>query len=65
VTSVAWSATQGACVGLAYVWRPDREPLTAEYLASGRYEVNVGGRVCAATVGLKAPYDPTNERIRS
>ncbi|HEY5110100.1 MAG TPA: FAD-dependent oxidoreductase [Acidimicrobiales bacterium] len=65
VTSVAWSATLDACVGLAYVWRPDREPVTAEHLASGRYEVNVGGRVWAASVGLKAPYDPANERIRS
>ena len=65
VTSVAWSATLGAAVGLAYVWRRDREPITAEYLGTGRYEVNVGGRLCAATVGLKAPYDPTNGRIRS
>jgi len=65
VTSVAWSATLGACVGLAYVWRPDRTPVTADHLDEGRYEVNVGGRVCAATVGLKAPFDPMNERIRS
>ena len=65
VTSVAWSATLGAAVGLAYVWRRDREPVTTEYLGAGRYEVNVGGRLCSATVGLKAPYDPTNGRIRS
>ena len=65
VTSVAWSATLGTCVGLAYVWRRDREPVTVDHLTSGRYEVNVGGRVCPATVGLKAPYDPANERIRS
>jgi glycine cleavage system aminomethyltransferase T/glycine/D-amino acid oxidase-like deaminating enzyme len=65
VTSVAWSATLGACVGLAYVWRPDQEPVMGDHLASGNYEVTVGDRVCAATVGLKAPYDPANERIRS
>ncbi len=65
VTSVAWSATLGACVGLAYVWRRDREPVTTEFIGTGRYDVNVGGRLCAATVGLKAPYDPANERIRS
>ncbi len=35
VTSVAWSATLGACVGLAYVWRRDREPVTADHLADG------------------------------
>ena len=65
VTSVAWSATLGACVGLAYVWRQDRRPVTPGHLTSGRYEVNVGGRVHAATVGLRAPFDPTNERVRS
>jgi 4-methylaminobutanoate oxidase (formaldehyde-forming) len=52
-------------VGLAYVWRRDREPVTVDHLTSGRYEVDVGGRVCAATVGLKAPYDPANGRIRA
>jgi heterotetrameric sarcosine oxidase gamma subunit len=65
VTSVAWSATLDTCVGLAYVWRRDREPVTVDHLTSGRYEIDAGGRVCAATVGLKAPYDPANERIRS
>ena len=65
VTSVAWSATMGACVGLAYVWRTDRRPVTPEHVKTGRYEVNVGGTVCGASVGLRAPYDPANERIRS
>ncbi len=65
VTSVAWSATQGACVGLAYVWRPDREVVTPAYLGEGSYELDVGGRLLAADVGLRAPYDPTNGRIRS
>jgi heterotetrameric sarcosine oxidase gamma subunit len=65
VTSVAWSVTLDACVGLAYVWRPDREPVTAEHLTSGRYQVNVGGRLCSTIIGLKAPYDPANKRIRS
>ena len=64
VTSVAWSATLGSCVGLAYVWRPDREPVTPDHVRGGRWEVNVGGRVLAADVGLKAPFDPGNERIR-
>ena len=39
VSSAAWSATCGAAVGLAYVWRRDRGPVKAEDLASG----NVGG----------------------
>ncbi len=64
VTSVAWSATLGACVGLAYVWRPDRAPVAAGDLASGRYEIDVSGRVCPASIGLRPPFDPSNERIR-
>ncbi len=65
VTSVAWSATLGACVGLAYVWRRDRGPVTAEHLTTGRYEVDVGGHVCVASIGRGAPFDPSNERIRT
>jgi glycine cleavage system aminomethyltransferase T len=65
VTSVAWSGSLGACVGLAYVWRRDREPLTADHLTSGTYELDVGGRLYAAGVGLRAPFDPSNERVRS
>ncbi len=65
VTSVAWSATFGACVGLAYVWRRDREAVTADHLTEAVWHVNVGGRVLPVSVGLKAPYDPANERIRS
>ena len=32
--------------------------MTADHLTSGRYEVNVGGRVHAVSVGLKAPVRP-------
>ncbi len=65
VTSVAWSGTLGACVGLAYVWRPDREPLTPDHLRSGTYELNVGGRLHRAEVGLRAFFDPSNERVQA
>lgn len=65
VTSAAWSATLGTCVGLAYVWNRDRSPVTTEHLTTGVYEVNVGGGIHRATVGLKAPFDPGNERVRA
>ena len=39
--------------------------MTTEHLTSGAYEINVGGGIHAATVGLKAPFDPQNGRIRS
>ena len=45
VTSAAWSATCGAAVGLAYVWRRDRGPVGADDLATGTWEVTVGDAV--------------------
>jgi heterotetrameric sarcosine oxidase gamma subunit len=65
VTSAAWSATLGTSVGLAYVWTRDRAPVTTEHLTTGAYAVDVGGDVRTATVGLRAPFDPANERVRS
>ena len=64
VTSAAWGETLGACVALAYIWRRDGEPVTAEYLGAGTYEVNVGGRVCGAVLHRRAPYDPAGDRVR-
>jgi 4-methylaminobutanoate oxidase (formaldehyde-forming) len=64
VTSAAWGATIGASVGLAYVRRADGDVVTPDYLKSGRYQVNVGGRVCAATVSLRPPFDPEGEKVR-
>ena len=64
VTSAAWGETMGACVGLAYVARPGAEATTADWVRGGSYEVNVGGDVYGVTVGLRAPYDPDNARIR-
>ena len=64
VTSAAWSHTLGTSVGLAYVWRRDGGVVTPDHLASGAYELDVGGRIHAAAVGLRAPFDPANERIR-
>ncbi len=63
VTSAAWSATLGAAVGLAYVWRPDRGPVGIDHVTSGTYEIDVGGGIHAASVGPRAPFDPANERI--
>ena len=64
VTSAAWGETMGACVGLAYVARPGAEATTADWVRGGSYEVNVGGDVYGVRVGLRAPYDPDNTRIR-
>ncbi len=64
VTSAAFGQTLGTSVGLAYLWRRDGGAVSADYINAGRYEINVGGRLCAATVGLRAPYDPESLKIR-
>ena len=64
VTSAAWGATVGSCVALAYVWRPDGDPVTTEFLTTGDYQVDVAGTRYPVSVHLRAPYDPANERVR-
>jgi 4-methylaminobutanoate oxidase (formaldehyde-forming) len=65
VTGAAWGSTVGGCVGLAYLRQPDGDPVSAEHIASGSFEIDVGGRRTSATVQLKPPYDPTSSRIRA
>jgi glycine cleavage system aminomethyltransferase T len=64
VTSAAWGATVEASVGLAYVRRPDGGVVTPDYIKAGAYQVNVGGRLCGASVSLRPPFDPDGERVR-
>ena len=64
VSSAAWSATCGSAVGLAYVWRADRGPVSAEDLTTGTWEVTVGDTVKPMDVQVRALYDPTSARIR-
>ncbi|MDT5109754.1 MAG: hypothetical protein QOE20_1644 [Mycobacterium sp.] len=64
VTSAAWGETTGACVGLAYVRSPEQGPITADWIRSGDYQVNVGGVLHPIAVSLKPIYDPDNSRTR-
>jgi heterotetrameric sarcosine oxidase gamma subunit len=64
VTSAAWGATTGSCVGLAYLRSADAGVITADWVSEGTYQVNVGGRLHSISVSLRALYDPSNERIR-
>jgi 4-methylaminobutanoate oxidase (formaldehyde-forming) len=63
VTSAMFGHTIGRSIGLGYVTREDG-PVTAEWLAARRVEVEVALERQPATASLRAPYDPGNERIR-
>jgi glycine cleavage system aminomethyltransferase T/glycine/D-amino acid oxidase-like deaminating enzyme len=64
VTSAAWAETLGASVGLGYIRHPADEAVTADFVRSGTYQVNVGGAICPATAGLRPPFDPAGHRVR-
>ena len=64
VTSAAWGATVGSCVGLAYLRSPDGSVVDRAWLSAGDFTVDVGGEVYPVTVTLGALYDPANSRIR-
>jgi 4-methylaminobutanoate oxidase (formaldehyde-forming) len=64
ITSAAFGHTIGRSIGLGYITREDG-PVTAEWLAGGRIEVEIALERVAATASLRAPYDPANERIRA
>jgi sarcosine dehydrogenase len=63
LTSGGWGYTIGKAIGYGYVRNPDG--VTAEYLTSGRYELEVACERVPATVHLAPLYDPKNERVRS
>ena len=64
VTSAAWAATTGACVGLAYLWDSSGDPVSRDWLGAGSYEVNAGGQRHRVTVTTKPIYDPGGTKIR-
>lgn len=53
VTSAAWGATVGSCVGLGYVRHTG--PVTAEWLSGSSFEVDVAGERYAVRCSVKAP----------
>jgi glycine cleavage system aminomethyltransferase T/glycine/D-amino acid oxidase-like deaminating enzyme len=64
VTSAAWGETVGGAVGLGYVRHPGGDPVTSAFAVTGRYEVNVAGRLVPARASLRPPYDPAGTRVR-
>jgi len=55
--------TLGASVGLGYV--ENEEGVTADYVKSGAYEIQVAGVRYPAKASLRPMYDPKLERVRS
>jgi len=63
------SVTHGAYVhmlrcamGMGYL--ENSEGISDEWILSGKYEIDVEGELIPAKAFLKAPYDPSNKRVR-
>ena len=62
VRAASYGWTLGAAVALAFV--EAAEPVTADWLAAGRWQVDVAGVRHDAEVSLRPFYDPTSARVR-
>ena len=60
-TSGSYGHTVGAAVAMGYVKNP--AGVTAEFIKSGRFEINIGGKLFPARAYLRSPYDPERKRI--
>ena len=63
VTSAAYGHTLGrtACLALVHA---GGAALDAAWLASGKWQIDVAGHRCAATLHTRAPFDPAGGRVR-
>jgi glycine cleavage system aminomethyltransferase T len=64
IRAASYGHTLGGAVGLAMVADPAGGPVTASWLDSGEWTVDIAGTSYPARASLKPLYDPTNARIR-
>lgn len=63
VVAGSYGHTLGAAIAVGHV--RNEEGVTAEYIRSGSYEIDVAGVRYPARASLRPMYDPKNERVRS
>jgi 4-methylaminobutanoate oxidase (formaldehyde-forming) len=63
LTSAAYGHTIGCAVGMGYVVN-DSGTADDAFVAGGQYQVDIAGALIDASVHLRAPYDPTADRVR-
>jgi 4-methylaminobutanoate oxidase (formaldehyde-forming) len=62
VTHGAYAHLLGCAIGMGYL--EHLEGISDEWILSGQYEIDVEGTRIPAKVHLRAPYDPSGERVR-
>ncbi len=63
VRSAAYGHTLGAAVALGLVGHTGG--VTREFIETGRFAIDVAGRLCPARAYLRTPYDPGSERPKA
>jgi len=61
-THGAYAHTLGRAMGMGYLANPQGPD--EDWIMSGRYEIDIEGRLYPARPHLRAPYDPEGERMR-
>lgn len=65
VRSTAFGHTVGRTIAYGYVDCPETEAkITNKWLEAGAWQVGDKGELHAASLSLKAPFDPKNERVK-
>ncbi len=62
ITHGAYVHLLGCAMGMGYLEKPGG--ISNEWILSGKYEIDVEGKLIPAKAHLKAPYDPASQRIR-
>jgi glycine cleavage system aminomethyltransferase T len=63
VRAGSYGHTLGGAVGL--VMLEAGEPINADFLAQGKWEIEIAGRIYPAEVSLRPMYDPDNKKIKA
>lgn len=65
VRSTAYGHTIGRAIAYGYVDCAESEAkITNKWLETGQWQIGDKGKLHAATLSLKAPFDPSNERVK-
>ncbi|HUG60737.1 MAG TPA: glycine cleavage T C-terminal barrel domain-containing protein, partial [Methylomirabilota bacterium] len=63
LASGGWGYTVGAAIGYGYLRR--EAGVTDDWIAGGRYALDIANRIFPATLHQKSLYDPAMSRIKS
>ena len=62
MTSGAYGFKLGSAVGMGYV--KSEQAISEDWILSGKYEIEVEGKMIPAKVHIRSPYDPKNQRSK-